>query len=183
MPGISSLKNDRYIVNQFKRNRRGRIKQLPDVSELNDHQVRNLCGNYLRMAMFVQDHNDAARHAQATRYEDIIGDWLKDIPYYTEKQLQANNRARQAQGLNALPTPDFLLKKPTVVDGRRTCWIECKNYYATTEKKVAKKLGFLKTAVKYRDRYGPGIMVFGFGYNKDIGIPVGVTFKHLNTVS
>jgi hypothetical protein len=179
MSGISSVKNDRYIVNQFKRNRNTTIKQLANVSELNEDQVRNLCGNYLRMGMFKNDNNDKARHDQAMNYENATAKWLIGVEYYTEKQLQKSNARRQQRGLNARPTPDFLFKKPTVVDGVTACWVECKNYYATTENKVSKKLGFLKTAVKYRDAFGPGIMVFRFGFNKDIDVPSGVTFKHL----
>jgi len=179
MPGVSSIKNDRYIVNQFKRNRHAKIKQLPNTVELNEYQIRNLCGNYLRMAMYVQDNNDAKRHAKAMDYEKTTSKWLEGAEYYTEKQLQENNKNRHLRGLNALPTPDFLLKKPITIDGKKVHWIECKNYYATTEKKVANKLGFMKTALKYRKRYGTGVMVFGFGFNKDIVIPEGVTFKHL----
>jgi|TARA_B110000977_G_scaffold201091_1_gene294091 hypothetical protein len=175
----SSTANDRHIVNQFKRTRSVDVGQLQNVIPLNEYQIQNLCGNYLRMAMHVQDNNDALRYNKAMHYEQIIAGWLQGSDYYTQDQLQENNRTRQKKGQTALPTPDFLLKQPIDIEGVPVHWIECKNYYASTEQKIAKKQAFIKSAVKYQQHYGPGIMVFGFGFNKDIPIPQGVRFKHI----
>ena len=38
------------------------------------------------------------------------------------------------------------------------------------------KLNFIKTAKKYRDVYGSGVMLFKYGFNKDLKIPRDVLF-------
>lgn len=48
---------------------------------------------------------------------------------------------------------------------------------------MQRKLGFIQTAVKYKKYYGSGIMLFKFGFNKDVKVPKDVTFLDFDLLS
>jgi hypothetical protein len=195
----SSTHNDSYIVQQFEQlfhsntqryrflnHNRGihkTIKQKNGVNRLSNEQMHNLLGNYLRMKLFFSDNNESARRAGAVEYEQVIADRLqkKQIEYVPEHVLQQENKIRQRRHQQALPTPDFLFKKPEqfVLNGKvvEVNWIECKSYYASTIPRLKTILGFEQTANKYYKAYGKGIMVFKHGFNKDLNVPDGVYYK------
>ena len=195
----SSAINDSYIVQQFENlfhsnsqryrflnHNRGihkTIKQKNDVNRLSNKQMHNLLGNYLRMKLFFRDNDESARRASAAEYVQVIADRLqkKQIEYVPEHVLRQANKIRQRRHQQALPTPDFLFKKPEqfVFNGKpvEVNWIECKSYYASTIPRLKRILAFEQTANKYYKVYGKGIMVFQHGFNKDLNVPDGVFYK------
>tara|TARA_B110000008_G_scaffold25547_1_gene23052 strand:+ start:6572 stop:7162 length:591 start_codon:yes stop_codon:yes gene_type:complete len=191
MLGVSSKKNDDFIVKQFCRTRRPsdclevNFNQLRGCVRLSEKQMKNLLGNYLRMGLYRNDGNDHERQRHATLFEEVCALWVDrfGVGYSTDECLKQKNRDRQAEGLPALPTPDFLLDEAVVYEGEPVHWVECKNYYATTEPKVKRKLGFMKTADKYLKAYGSGLMVFRHGFNSDLCIPKGVRFIDFNSIA
>lgn len=190
MNGVSSAKNDRFIVQQFRKTRdpsrclEVNFNQLGGCVRLNTHQMRNLLGNYLRMGVYRNDGNDKDRQRHATLFEEACALWVDQfgVSYSTDECLKEKNRERQKNGLSVLPTPDFLLDETVVYRGQPVRWVECKNYYGTCESKVSKKLGFMKTAKKYRLAYGAGLMVFRHGFNADLKVPEGVQFLDFNNL-
>lgn len=179
MEGISSRQNDRFIGLQLKRNS-VMLRQQALVQELNEQQLASFVENYRRMVMYKNDFKDAERFAAAMAFESEVAAWLAarfpGIEHYRESELRTRNVLRQRQGYKALPTPDFLLKTPIELFGKTVNWLECKNYYASTDEKMQRKLGFIQTAVKYKKYYGSGAMLFKFGFNKDLKVPKDVTF-------
>tara|TARA_B100000963_G_scaffold25679_1_gene19251 strand:- start:2796 stop:3341 length:546 start_codon:yes stop_codon:yes gene_type:complete len=175
MQGISSRHNDRFLGLQLKKNYPN-LRQQAMVTELNEEQLASFVDNYRRMVLYQRFGNEQERFAAAMQFEAEVAAWLGDVPYYRESDLRQRNKDRQQEGLRALPTPDFLLRTPIDMFGTTVHWFECKNYYASTEPKMMNKLNFIKTAKKYRDVYGSGVMLFKYGFNKDLKIPRDVLF-------
>lgn len=187
MNGISSYSNDHYIGEQIRGLQRphqafkhiSSLLQLDGVVPLRRAQLYSFVDNYLRMHLFYYDNNEWSRQRKAVAFEEKVGRWLDSIQaqYVPEKQLRQVNRSRQQAGLPAIPTPDFLLQAPIKMDNFLVHWVECKNYYGIATPEAVKKLGFLKSAQKYHKRYGTGIVVFHYGFNKDLDVPKGVLLK------
>lgn len=194
----SSIQNDLRVVTQLEEffdtnkaryyflenvKRKGKyIEQERGVRRLSTEQMNNLFDNYLRMALYFRDNKDWQRQQIAIAYENEVGALLDraSIQYVDESELRERNNERQRNGDKSLPTPDFLLVEPTrFVVGNRSInanWIECKSYYGTTVPKLKKILGFEKAALKYKKCYGPGIVVFKHGFNRDLIEPSGVLY-------
>ena len=93
-------------------------------------------------------------------YEDAVGAHLRGLglDFETEDDLR---RAHSAVAGLPLVTPDFLLRRPVSIDGRRVAWIDAKDYPAVDSRLVMTSLK--KQAKKYTDRFGPGAFVFSGG--------------------
>ena len=86
--------------------------------------------------------------------EELIHDWLTDydLDFLTESDLNKEPNAK---------TPDFLLNESIDVNGSKVKWIESKAVFAdeTEHNRYQKKqLGF------YEDLFGPGMVVYWYGY-------------------
>ena len=86
--------------------------------------------------------------------EELIHDWLtdNDLDFLTESDLNKEPNAK---------TPDFLLNESFDVNGSKVKWIESKAVFAdeTEHNRYQKKqLGF------YEDLFGPGMVVYWYGY-------------------
>ena len=184
MYGVSSETNDSFVVNQFRQTRcpsekiRTMFNQLGGCIPLTEAQMRSLLSNYLRIGLFQNFGDEQERQKAALLFEQVCAKWVDrfNVAYWTDAQLKERNRERQKNGLSTLPTPDFLLHEEVHYRGFPVRWVECKNYYGTSERTVKNRLGFLKTAKKYYDAYGSGVIIFRHGFNKDLDIPEGVKF-------
>jgi len=92
------------------------------------------------------------------RVEKKVGDWLDShkVEYETEKESQALGRPK---------TPDFLLKTPFDVGGFEVNWFECKGSYGD---KTEYNRDYRKQLRHYVDLYGPGLVVYWYGFLTDI---------------
>jgi len=97
--------------------------------------------------------------------ESRLEKWLDShgISYQTEEDL----RGKQAK------TPDALLDKPVLINGWKTHWIESKAIFGD---KVEIKRHIKKQLVPYTDLFGPGIVVYWFGYVNDYKLPKDIRF-------
>ena len=191
--GVSSTENDddlkKHVRKFFRRHRYASIDEIPHTTQytkgdeiaLDENQLTNLYGNIQRIVCCILDDEDKKRKLASLAFEDKIKSALdsQGVQYVDEIYLQKVNRKRQKEGKPSLPTPDFLLKTPISVRGEEIHWIECKNYYGTTIPKLVNRLGFVKTAKKYKNKYGNGIMAFHFGFNKDLEQVEGVMYADL----
>lgn len=187
MKGISSVANDKFLGKQIGRFERPEdafkeittIQQLDGVVPLNQNELYSFVDNFTRLHLRYHDNKERERKLKADAFEEKVRNWLQAVgaDYVPERMLQNHNRRRQQAGLPALPTPDFLLKVPIQVDNFLVHWVECKNYYGLSTTKAVDRLGFLRAGRKYYDRYGTGIVVFHYGFNKDLNVPAGVQFK------
>lgn len=107
-----------------------------------------------------EDQTEALRCA--TKFEDEVGAWLrqKRIGYTTQEQVAEQQKAKYGR---AVATPDFLLTKPTKINGITCGWIEVKNYYGTEVPYMLNSVR--KQVARYVDRWGPGALVFSKGFN------------------
>ena len=91
--------------------------------------------------------------------ENLIGVWLKSkkVGFETEQESIAKGRPK---------TPDFLLKKQFNFNGNKLNWIESKASFGDVpeiRKNYKKQLG------PYLDLYGPGAVIYWYGYVKEHG--------------
>jgi len=92
--------------------------------------------------------------------ETLLQDWLdaQDIDYRTENDLKN-------QGTK---TPDCLLDKPMLYNGKEIKWIESKASFGdNTEFRMNSK----KQLVPYTQLFGPGVVVYWLGRLNDLDIP------------
>jgi hypothetical protein len=77
-------------------------------------------------------------------------------------------------------TPDILFSEKVIINGQNVNWIECKAYYGSGmlvnghKYKKCKQLACSKIAgqaERYRERYGPGAIVFLRGFHSSLRIP------------
>ena len=192
MNGISSYLNDDYLGEQISGlktphqafQRISSLLQLDGVVPLRRTQLYSFVENYLRMHLNYYDNKELSRQRKAVAFEQKVGRWLDSIKaqYVPENQLRQVNRSRHQEGLPTIPTPDFLLKAPIKMDNFLVHWVECKNYYGIATSKAVEKLGFLKSAQKYHKKYGTGVVVFHYGFNKDLDVPKGVLLKSFEDI-
>jgi len=97
-------------------------------------------------------------------HERKVGEWLKKkgIPFWTEQDRKGLGK-----------TPDFLLKKKIKLKGRDIHWIESKAYFAD-EKEIRRTTK--KQLQPYVELFGPGMVVYWFGFIEDTGLPDDVVF-------
>jgi len=90
--------------------------------------------------------------------ETLMAEWLdsKNIVYKTEEDLRSPEGGK---------TPDFLLDKPLKINGLDVRWIESKALFGDS---VEYKRHLKKQLVPYWELYGPGIVVYWFGFVSDL---------------
>jgi hypothetical protein len=101
---------------------------------------------------------DKAHRIRGREYEMVLEAWLRrnGVAFKGEEDLRREGYSK---------TPDFLLDIPHVVDGRLVNWIESKALFGdarTHERYVRDQIQ------SYRTRYGPGVVIYWFGYAADI---------------
>jgi len=95
--------------------------------------------------------------------ETLLQDWLnaQNIKYRTEKDLRDTHTK----------TPDCLLDKPMMYNGKEIRWIESKASFGdNTEFRMNSK----KQLVPYTQLFGPGVVVYWLGCLNDLEMPDGV---------
>ncbi|MBI1974039.1 TPD domain-containing protein [Candidatus Micrarchaeota archaeon] len=65
-------------------------------------------------------------------------------------------------------TPDFLLKKPVMVEGMKVHWVESKASFGSPEEM---KRDYRRQLEPYVKHFGPGIVVYWYGYVEDVALP------------
>ena len=95
--------------------------------------------------------------------EGEINKWLtgRSIGFMTEYENKALSNER---GTTYGKTPDFLLKKPMKVDGRKYNWVESKASFGDKQEMMK---DYKKQFKPYVDLFGPGIVAYWYGYIKD----------------
>lgn len=105
------------------------------------------------------------------RGERWLCDWLdrRNVKYMTEHDL------KKLKGYTK--TPDALFMKPMMVAGKKTAWIESKANFGDV---VEIKRNLKKQLLPYVKLFGPGIVVYWYGYVSDLLPPEGVTLVDAN---
>jgi hypothetical protein len=105
------------------------------------------------------------------RGERWLFEWLdrRNVKYMTERDLK--------QLKDYTKTPDALFMKPMMVSGMKTAWIESKANFGDV---VEIKRNLKKQLIPYVKLFGPGIVVYWYGYVSDIQPPEGITLVDAN---
>jgi len=96
------------------------------------------------------------QYQRGKKGEARLAEWLDKncVGYRTEEDLRGEYQK----------TPDFLLNKPLTIDGQEVHWFESKaNYGSAFEVRRNNK----KQILPYTEIFGPGIIVYWFGYVSD----------------
>lgn len=95
--------------------------------------------------------------------EGLLEGWLdaQGVTYRTEEDLR---------GIYT-KTPDCLFEKPMMFDGKEICWIESK---ATFGDNTEFRFNARKQLIPYTELFGPGLVVYWFGYLDDLEMPEGI---------
>lgn len=101
-------------------------------------------------------------------FRGVAGLAAEDV--ITENQLRAlagvNDDAERSDAAAMLEagTPDILLRQPLRLNGRFVHWVECKMGWTAPGLSAASKVASLKRQLqRYRDNYGPGMVVWNQG--------------------
>jgi hypothetical protein len=98
--------------------------------------------------------------------EEKIKTWLdkRKIPYMTENDNKAVQHHRK--------TPDFLFAKTTDINGHKVKWIESKAMFGD-DKEIQRN--HKKQLAPYLKYFGPGIVIYWYGFIDDITLEKGIT--------
>lgn len=101
-------------------------------------------------------------HEEALRFEDRVAHWL----HRAGVKFQRESEQREKGNRN---TPDFLLNREQKISGLTTTpvkWVEVKSYFGVEE-----SLDEIREQIaRYVRVYGPGVVVFRFGYEPSISL-------------
>ena len=104
--------------------------------------------------------------------EALLEDWLdsQGVSYRTEKDLRGEFPK----------TPDALLDEPMELNGWKLYWIESK---ATFGDHIEVKGNAKNQLVPYTDLFGPGMVIYWFGYLDTIETPEGVQISDMSVLN
>lgn len=102
---------------------------------------------------------------ESINFEKKIEDFLKSnsIKYVTQEELAKEQLKEFGRIIN---TPDFLIKSDFFINDRKINWIDAKNFYGTKIPFIKDKIK--KQTLKYLDKWGPGCIVFNYGFNENL---------------
>ena len=87
---------------------------------------------------------------------------LNNIKFKTQEELV---KEQQKEG-KIHSTPDFLIKSNLIIDGKNINWIDAKNFYGAYTPFI--KQSIKKQTEKYLKNYGPGCIVFNYGFSSKL---------------
>lgn len=125
------------------------------------------CQKYIQQLHTV--HTDSIQDIQkrANEFENSVVEYFREkgFVFRTEEDI------RRDQDYNV--TPDILFDNPITIRLDNTDypvhWIDAKNYTLVNTRYIVK--GAKKQAAKYNSIFGPGAMIFRYGFDKSIQIP------------
>ena len=135
-----------------------RIINQPEFLKPYDRDQLLLAFENDEIAVTAQQNVLQLREAQAFENEIEAILQKKGISYKTEKILAKS----QIKNIGiAISTPDFLLSKEYLLQGKKIHWIECKSYFGASIPILQEKLW--KQTQRYVEHWGPGLVVFKHG--------------------
>lgn len=86
-----------------------------------------------------------------------------NIKFQTQEELALEQIKIYGYATN---TPDFLIKSNLIINNHQIKWIDAKNFYGSNIDFVKKKIN--KQIIKYVNSYGPGCIIFKYGFNSEL---------------
>jgi hypothetical protein len=128
-------------------------KYLNNLDLVEDNRLRKELAEVIENDIVYSPEGNEIQAERGRAGEETLNKWLTDhkFEFKTEKEI-ANEYKK---------TPDFLLTKPINVRGMDVHWIESKATFGT---RTEIKKNMKNQLVPYRDLYGPGMVVYWFGF-------------------
>lgn len=132
---------------------------LREPSLFNDKRIEKEIKRAIEKDFVYSPASSESQARNGNSAENEIAIWLKSkrVGFETEKDSIALGRAK---------TPDFLLKKQIKIKGRKINWVESKSSFGDVPEIRKNYRNQLKP---YLDLYGPGAVVYWYGYVKEHG--------------
>jgi hypothetical protein len=91
---------------------------------------------------------------------------LSGVKFKTQEDLMIEQEKEYGR---SMWTPDFLLEEPIEINGHLIYWIDAKNYLLTNVPFIVDSL--TKKSAKYVEHFGPGALIFHYGFVDSVKIP------------
>jgi CDAN1-interacting nuclease 1 len=146
-------------------------QDVRNPEHIRDARLRKEISAAVEDDMIYSPRGEEVQRERGHRGERWLFEWLdrRNIKYMTEHDLKKLK--------DYTKTPDALFMKPMVVAGKKTAWIESKANFGDV---VEIKRNLKKQLLPYVKLFGPGIVVYWYGYVSDIEPPEGVTLVDAN---
>jgi hypothetical protein len=131
-------------------------KCIRDPLQAPDKRLRGEFHEVIREDIIYSPAGMDVQYQRGKKGEARLFEWLdaSGLEYRTEADLRGEYQK----------TPDCLLNEPIEIDGQKVCWFESKaNFGNAFEVKRNNK----KQLVPYTEMFGPGIVVYWFGFVSD----------------
>lgn len=157
---LSPLTIIRFI---FDRIYNKRLKELLNQQLLSDYDLKQY-----KIAsesdIYVQLEQNEQQSASID-FEKLIENILikHKVKYRTQEDLTKEQIAKDGYASN---TPDFLIDCDLKINSQSVKWIDAKNFYGSNIDFIKKKIQ--KQIKKYINAYGPGCIIFNYGFNSEL---------------
>jgi len=143
--------------------------RAPD--QIRDARLRKEIKAAVETDIIYSPRGEEIQRERGHRGERWLFEWLdrRNVKYMTEHDLKKLK--------DYTKTPDALFMKPMTVAGKKASWIESKANFGDV---VEIKRNLKKQLLPYVKLFGPGIVVYWYGYVSDIEPPEGVTLVDAN---
>ena len=159
--GLSPMTILRYVLeSKYKKKFKDIVSNLSTIDEFDLTQIKLASKSDIYNQI---DQNDVA--TEAAEFEKQIEQILikYKIKYQTQEELSIEQIKIHGHAIN---TPDFLIKSELIINNHQIKWIDAKNFYGSNINFIKKKIQ--KQITKYINTYGPGLIVFKYGFNSDL---------------
>ncbi len=148
-----------FILNEAGYSKKFLKQALKDTSLFEDKRVKREVEKCIEKDFVYSPASSESQARNGKSAESEIALWLKSkrVGFETEKDSIALGRSK---------TPDFLLKKPIKIKGRKINWVESKSSFGDIREIRKNYRNQLKP---YLELYGPGAVVYWYGYVKEHG--------------
>jgi len=159
--GLSPMTIMRYILEtKYKRKIKDIASTLSDIDnfDLTQFNIASKSDIYNQI-----EQSDVATEAAdfEKRIEKILSD--RSVKFQTQEELVEEQIALYGKAIN---TPDFLIKSDLIINNHKIKWIDAKNFYGSNINFVKRKIQ--KQIIKYINTYGPGLIIFKYGFNSEL---------------
>jgi len=131
-----------------------------------DQRLRREISGAVAADVIYSPRGEELQRERGRRGERWLFDWLdrRQVKFMTERDLKNLKQYTK--------TPDALFMKPMMIGGRRVAWMESKANFGDA---VEIKRNLKKQLIPYVKLFGPGVVVYWYGYISGVSPPEGIT--------
>lgn len=137
---------------------RGRVRQiLRDPGCLENPRLAGEILQALRKDPIYSPQGVKTQEERGRRVEKLVADWLtkSKISFITQ---------REAEKMNMVKTPDFIVKSDFEIMGEKIFWLESKASFGDPPEI---RRGYIKQFKPYIEIFGPGMVIYWYGFVKN----------------